>query len=204
MNAQLDIASDPSFTRTEATARQRALQTGEGAALDNPVRRLTAAALAVGVVFGVGGNFLPDTAQIFAHLVSSVGLVVGCATMALALVHQRRDIVAAGLLVLAIAELVMWNNGPSAELGDIAFASSVLFYVPGLLLVSIPAGFPIWSRIAGGMAAIPFGMHAVQFFLGEAPSTSGPYAITGYMLMSAAIVGWIVATLRRAHAAKQQ
>lgn len=204
MSTQLDTANNRSFTGTEATARHRAIDVGERAALDNPVRRLTAAALAVGVVFGVGGNFLPDTAQIFAHLLSSVGLVVGCVTLAVLLLHQRRDLVAAGLLVLAIAELGMWNNGPSTELSDIAFASSVAFYVPGLLLASIPAGFPIWSRIAGGLAAIPFGIHAVQFFLGDAPATSGAYAIAGYMLMSVAIVGWIVATLRRADAAKQQ
>jgi hypothetical protein len=172
-------------------------------ALDNPVRQLTAAALAVGVVFGFGGNFLPDLPQTFAHVFSSIGLVVGSAILALSILRQRRELVAAGFLVLAIAELVMWNNGSSVELGDLAFSSSVLFYVPGLLLVSIPRGFPIWSRIAGGLAAIPFGIHGVQFFLGESPSTSGPFAIGGYMLMSIAIIGWIVAILRPAPAAQR-
>jgi hypothetical protein len=202
MTTQLDIATNPPSTGTEATARHRALNDRDGMALDYPARQLTAAALAVGVVFGFGGNFLPELPQTFAHVVSSIGLVVGSATLALSLLRQRRELVAAGLLVLAMAELVMWNNGSSVELGDLAFSSSVMFYVPGLLLVSIPIGFPIWSRIAGGLAAIPFGIHAVQFFLGESPLPSGPFAIAGYMLMSIAIIGWIVAILRPAPAAQ--
>jgi hypothetical protein len=163
MTTQLDIATNPPSTGTEATARHRALNDREGIALDYPVRQLTAAALAVGVVFGFGGNFLPELPQTFAHVVSSIGPVVGCVTLALSFLRQRRELVAAGLLVLAMAELVMWNNGSSVELGDLAFSSSVMFYVPGLLLASIRRGFPIWSRSAGGLAAIPFGIHAVQF-----------------------------------------
>ena len=156
MTTQLDIANNPSFTATEATARHRVLNDRQGMALDYPVRQLTAAALGVGVVFGFGGNFLPELPQTLAHVVSSIGLVVGSVTLALSLLRQLREFVAAGLLVLAMAELVMWNNGSSVELGHLAFSSSVMFYVPGLLLVSIPRGFPIWSRIAGGLAAIPF------------------------------------------------
>ena len=79
----------------------------------------------------------------------------------------------------------------------------ILVGVPGLLLVSIPRGFPIWSRIAAAVAAIPFGTHAVQFLLGASPSPSGPFAIAGYMLLSIAIVGWIVAILRPAPAAQR-
>jgi len=180
-----------------------ASNTGGEVALDGPDRRLTAAALAVGVVFGFGGNFLPELPQTLAHVISSIGLVVGSVTLALSLLRRRRELVAAGLLVLAMAELVMWNNGSSVELGDLAFSSSVMFYVPGLLLASIPRGFPIWSRMAGGLAAIPFGIHAVQFLLDASPSSSGPLAIAGYLLMSVAIIGWIVAILRPAPAAQR-
>jgi len=68
--------------------------------------------------------------------------------------------------------------------------------VPGLLLISLPAGFPIWSRAAGALAALPFAAHAAQCLLGSPPAPDGPYAIAGYTLLSIAIVGWIVAVLR--------
>ena len=87
MTTQLDRATNLPTTGTEATARHRALNDREGMALEYPVRQLTAAALAVGVVFGFGGNFLPDLPQTFAHVVSSIGLVVGSATLALSLLR---------------------------------------------------------------------------------------------------------------------
>jgi hypothetical protein len=146
---------------------------------------LIAAALALGAGFGFGGNFLPPTPQIVAHALSSVGLAVGCLTLALAFAPQRRELVSAGLLVLAMCEIVMWNNGPQGDFSDAAVADAFMFFTPALLLISIPRGFPMWSRIAGFL-----------FLIGDPPSESSPYAIVGYTLLTIAVIGWIVTVVR--------
>jgi hypothetical protein len=196
MSTHTEIRDTPLVTARDATTRDTPVRFTGDPALRSGMRALVAASLAVGVVFGYGGNFLPPTPQTVAEALSSVGLVVGSVLLALAFQRQGRDAVAAGLLVLAAAEIVLWNNGRDGQLAVVGVAAAVMFYVPALLLISLPAVFPIWSRAAGALAALPFGAHAAQFLLGSPPSPGGPYAIAGYTLMSIAMVGWIVAILR--------
>ena len=61
-----------------------------------------------------------------------------------------------------------------------------------------PARVPDWSRIAGALAAIPFGPHAFLFLMGEPPSESSPYATVGYILLTVAVIGWTLAVVRPA------
>ena len=198
MSTHVDVAPVPHFADSRSTGQETPSDLIQVQELAGPTRALIGAALAVGVVFGFGGNFLPQTAQIAAHAISSVGLVVGCTTLALTLLQQHRVFVAAGLFVLAACEIVMWNNGPQGDLSESAVADAFLFFVPALLLISIPRAFPIWSRIAGAIAAVPFGIHASQFLLGNPPSESSPYAVVGYMLLTIAVIGWIVGVVRPA------
>jgi len=198
MTTHADARQSPPVTPQDAIAGDTPLNLGVARALASPTRGLIAASLAIGVVFGFGGNFLPPTLRTVSEALSSIGLVVGSVLLALAFLRQSREVaVVAGLFILAIAEIVLWNNGRNGELAAVAFATAVMFYVPALLLISLPAVFPVWSRAAGALAALLFGAHAAQFLLGNTPSPSGPFAIAGYTLMSIAIAGWVVALLRQ-------
>ena len=159
-------------------------------------RTLIVASLAVGAVLGFGGNFLAGTAQIVAHGISSIGLVVATALLALSFLRRGRDAVAAGYVLLTIAEIVLWNNGREGEIAETSFATSVLFYAPALLLISLPPAFPVWSRVAGALSGLAFGAHGGLFLLGSPQPSDGPLAGAGYALLTVALVGWIVATLR--------
>ena len=190
----------PNATAPIPEARARTAAPAAGAVPGSETRAhrtLIVASLAVGAVLGFGGNFLgPGAPQTVAHGISSIGLAVAGTLLALSFLRQGRDAVAAGFLLLTVAEIVMWNNGREGEIATTGFAAAVLFYAPALLLISLPPALPVWSRIAGALSGLAFGAHGGLFLLGSPPSPDGPLAGTGYALLTVALIGWIVATLR--------
>lgn len=154
--------------------------------------------LAVFVVLGLVANIPGEGAlQDLLHAVSSVGLVVAAALLALSEARRGADLVAAGFAVLAIAQVVMWAGAGTGS--DASFAAAALFFAPALMLISLPPRFALWARTAGALAAVPFGIHAVVFLLGG--STAEVLEIAGYVLLSVAVIGWAVDVFRPSQAA---
>jgi hypothetical protein len=163
---------------------------------------VVAAGFAVGALLGMGGNFLPaGPAQATAYGISSLGLILGSVLFAARFARQGRDVVAAGFAVFALAEAILISQGMAGDAGRAAFATGVAIYALALPLVSLPAALPIWARLAGGLAAVPFAAHALLHWLGQAPDPAGPLASVGYVLLTVAVVGWIVRALRAPAAA---
>jgi hypothetical protein len=80
--------------------------------------------------------------------------------------------------------------------GAYTFAAGVALYAVALPLTSVPSAFPLWTRIVGALAAIPFAAHALLWLLGRSPAPSGPLASIGYVLLVVTIIGWIITVLR--------
>jgi len=164
-------------------------------------RWIAAAGLAVGIGLGIGGSMVDrqPTYTIAEHL-SSVGLITATTLLAIRFGRAASWMVAAGFALLALAETIILS-APVSAAGEATFASGVALYVPGLLLASLPREVPVWSRVAGALAAIPFAVHAGLSWLGQNPNPGGPAATAGYILLSVAAIGWIVHVLRNASAA---
>ena len=157
--------------------------------------------LLVGVVLGMAGN-VPQEGwlQTLLYAVSSVGLTAATALLILREARRGNDLVAAGFAIFTIAEIIVWvGGGPTGPGGEAPFAAAVLFYVPALLLISVPPRFAFWTRAAGALAALPFGIHAVVFLLGGNPAEV--LQIAGYLLLSVAVIGWAVDVVRSARSA---
>ena len=168
-------------------------------------RILIVVGLAVGAMLGFGGNFLPaGPPQNTAHALSSLGLTMGSALLAAWFARQEKSTVAVGFALLALAEgillsgLFLLASTPTDSGANASFATGVALYAVAFLLASIPPAFPLWTRIVGVLAAIPFAGHALLALLGRAPDPSGPLASIGYVLLIVAIVGWVIAVLRAA------
>ena len=167
-------------------------------------RILIIVGLAIGAVLGFGGGFLPaGPPQNIAYAISSLGIIMGSALLAGWFAHRGRTIVAVGFALLALAEGINFSgifllaSAPNFP-GAYTFAAGVALYAVALPLASIPPAFPLWTRIVGTLAAIPFASHALLWLLGRSPAPSGPLATIGYVLLIVAIVGWMITVLRAA------
>jgi hypothetical protein len=164
-------------------------------------RVLIVVGFVIGAVLGFGGNFLPaGPPQNIAHALSSLGLIMSSALFAAWFARRGHNIVAVGFALLALAEGILLSGlfllaSTPTDHGAYAFAAGVALYAVALPLASVPPAFPIWTRIVGALAAIPFAAHAL---LWRAPDPSGPLASIGYVLLIVAIVGWIIAVLQAA------
>jgi hypothetical protein len=165
-------------------------------------RILIVIGLAIGAVLGFGGNFLPaGPQQNVAYAISSLGIIMGSALLAAWFARRGHSIVAVGFALLALAEsislsgLFLLASAPTFS-GAYTFAAGVALYAVALPLASVPPAFPLWTRIVGTLAAIPFAAHALLWLLGRSPAPSGPLASIGYVLLTVAIVGWVITVLR--------
>jgi hypothetical protein len=170
-----------------------------------PYRILIVVGLAIGAVLGFGGGFIhAGQEQNVVYVISSLGIIMGTALLAVWFARQRRDTVAIGLALLALAEgillpgLFLSASTPTDPGAYASFAAGVALYAVALPLASVPPAFPLWSRIVGTLAAIPFAAHALLWLLGRSPAPSGPLASVGYVLLTVAIVGWMITVLRAA------
>lgn len=159
--------------------------------------------LTVFVVLGLVANIPGEGAlQDLLHAVSSIGLVVAGALLALREAHRGGDLVAGGFAILAIAQIVMWAGAGTGD--EASFAAAVLFFAPALLLISLPSRFAIWTRIAGALAAIPFGAHGIAYLL----SGSQPEGLLNaedslaYPVLIIAVIGWMVDAIRPTRTAR--
>jgi hypothetical protein len=193
MSSQVNSVSEPVVANTPAPS---------ASSLSH--RILIVVGFAIGAVLGFGGNFLPaGPPQNIVYAISSLGIIMGSALFAAWFARQGKSIVAVGFALLALAEsislpgLFLLASAPTFP-GAYTFAAGVALYAVALPLASVPPAFPLWTRIAGTLAAIPFAAHAWLWLLGRSPAPSGPLASIGFVLLIVAIVGWIITVLQAA------
>ncbi len=163
------------------------------------LNKLATLGLAIGAIFGISGSiFTNPVLQIISYQISSIGLIVACALLAVKYFRKNKDFIAVGFLLFAIGESVM-SSGAAAGIieGQAAFGAGTALYVPALLLVSIPIGFPIWTRITGTLTTIPFIMVTAIIFSGGQVLSTSVIASLGYGMLVITIIGWILTLTRK-------
>jgi hypothetical protein len=161
---------------------------------------LASTGLAIGAAFGVAGSIFTDPAsmQIALYEISSVGLIAASTLLAVKYLRSNNDLIATGFLLFAIGEAIMSVGTAGGQVAaQPAFAAGMALYIPSLLFLSIPKEFPIWSRIAGIAACVPFLVAASKIFLGEQVLSTSPFPGAGYGLLTITIIGWIWTLLRK-------
>ena len=71
-----------------------------------------------------------------------------------------------------------------------------MFYVPALLLISLPKALPWPVRVMGVLASLPWAVFSAQFIMGQTPSYSDLLATIGYALLGLTAIAWIVVLAR--------
>ena len=155
---------------------------------------IIAIGFAIGAALGMAGSMVKDVIpQMMLYEISSIGLIVASVLAAGKYAKENSDFVAAGFIVLAIAEAVM-SAGTAANSvsgSQPAFGAGMALYVPSFLLISLPKKFAIFVRITGALASIPFAFASAKIFLGEQVPSTSMFPSIGYTLLTITIVGWI-------------
>jgi len=163
------------------------------------LRILAVAGLTAGAVLGMAGTFVPAAnVRAMCWAVDATGLIIATAILALAHARAGRLEVAAGFLVYAIGEAVMLGGtAMSLEASVPSFAAGTALWSAGLALVSVPRVLAVWTRLAGVIAAILFGIVSMRIFSGT-PLTpiAQPLPTFAYPFLVVTFIGWIVAILR--------
>jgi hypothetical protein len=155
-------------------------------------RLLVVGGLLIGVLIApTGAAFESPDVQLFLYAAGGMGWVI--ATAILMMRHTQRGdwMIAAGFMVLAFAETLLWVGGTPGDLEsyDPAFATGAMFYGPGLLLVVIPAAYGRAIRLSAILGAVAWTVFTAQYLAGsDVPEIQGPLT-AGYLLLSAFFLG---------------
>lgn len=162
-------------------------------------RQLIVGGLVIAVAGGLAGSAITGTdPKLVLFAVSSLGWVV--ATALLTLRHTRRSelVVAAGFLILTIAETLLWTNGrvdhPDYAVG---FAGAVLYYVPGFLLLAASPVYHWVIRVLSAGATVVWAAAVIPYlFNGSHLNYDSTISGIGYAALSATFLGVAWVTLR--------
>ena len=164
------------------------------------MRILAVAGLIAGGILGMAGSIATASnvrAQCWA--IDATGLIVATAILAIAYTRAGRMEIAAGFLVYCIGEAVMLSGtATSLEASVPAFAAGTALWSAGLALTSVPRFFAVWTRLAGLISAVLFGIVSLLIFSGRPLTPSArPLPTFAYPLLVITFIGWIVAIVRR-------
>lgn len=163
------------------------------------LRILAVAGLIAGGVLGMAGSIVSGAdVRAVCWAIDGVGVIIATTIMALTFVRSGRLEVAAGFLIYAIGESVMLGGtAMSLEASVPAFAAGTALWSAGLTLTSVPRVFAIWTRLAGLISAVLFGIVSLTIFRGI-PLTpiAHPLPFFAYPFLVLTFIGWIVAILK--------
>lgn len=167
---------------------------------DDPAPRIVAViGLALGGVFGLAGTMVAQAnLRSLFWGIDGAGLVAATAILALRYFRRGNDALASGFLVFAIGEGVILSSAATPLDGTgPPFAAGTALWSAALLLTSIPPGFALWTRAAGGIGAILFAITSARILWGEQVlPTSSPLPYFAYPFLVLSFIGWIWSVLR--------
>lgn len=163
------------------------------------LNKLAVIGLAMGAVFGMAGALArQDTVRNTLWAIDALGLITATSLLALKFFRRGNEEVAAGFLTFAIGEAVMLG-GTAASLRESIppFAAGTALWALALLLVSVPAVFPLVVRLVGLIASLLFFIVSFSVFSGHPLSPiSQPLPFFAYPVLVLTFIGWIWTLIR--------
>ncbi len=155
--------------------------------------------LALGFIFGIAGSMVPD--DVFRNLawaVDSAGLIVAAALLTLYYFRKGNDMLAAGFLVFAIAQSMVFSSCATNLFNNISsFGAGSFMWAVSLVLISSQNIFPLFVRFTGIVTAGLFAIVAVQILTGiPLNPLAKPLPFFAYPFYAATIGGWIWTLLK--------
>jgi hypothetical protein len=168
--------------------------------MKKPLKIVAVIGIALGGALGMlGAMVTAQNVRAISWAIDGAALVVAASILALMYFRKGNDCVAAGFLVYAIGEAVMLGGtAGSLEASIPSFAAGAALWSAGLLLISIPGEFVIWTRLAGLISAVLFAITSAQVFSGH-PLTpiARPLPSFAYPFLVLTFIGWIYTLMKK-------
>ncbi len=160
----------------------------------------SAIGLLVGCILGVAGSVVPsDTFRNLAWATGSVGIIAAAALLAVFYFRTGYDIMAAGFVILALGELVVFSSCATNPDNNIpSFGAGSFLWALAIAALSLQKFFPLFVRFTGIIAAILFASVSVSIFSGQQVNAlSRPFPFLAYPFYAATLVGWAWTLFRK-------
>ncbi|MBS1523825.1 MAG: hypothetical protein JST50_22670 [Bacteroidetes bacterium] len=158
-----------------------------------PVLIIAAVGFLTGCILGMAGSFVPsDIIRNILWAIDSCGLILAAALLALYLSKKGYDIAAAGFLIFAIAESIVFFSCAGELNANIpAFGTGACLWALSLAVISFQKVFPLFVRGTGIISALLFAVTAFQIFTGHpATALTKPLPFFAYPFYAATLAGW--------------
>jgi len=165
-----------------------------------PVLIIAAIGFLTGCILGMAGSIVPsDTARNILWAIDSCSLILAAALLALYLSKKGCDIVAAGFLVFAIAESIVFFSCAGDLSSSIpAFGTGMCLWALSIAVVSSQKLFPLFIRCTGIISALLFAISAFLIFTGHpVTALAKPLPFFAYPFYATTLAGWAWTLLYR-------
>ena len=155
--------------------------------------RLAILGLLLGCVLGIAGS--AATSNSFRNLawaVDSAGLMMAGILLSIFYFRKALDLVAGGFALFSLAQAMVFLSCATALDNNIpGFAAGSFMWAVSIGFISTQNVFPLFVRITGCIAALLFGIAAVQLFTGQLLNPlSQPLPFIAYPFYAATLLGW--------------
>jgi len=158
-----------------------------------PILLIAAVGLLTGCILGMAGSFVPDAiVRNVLWAIDSCGLILAAALLTLYFSRKGQDIAAAGFIIFAIAESIVFFSCAGDLSATIpAFGTGACLWALALAVVSSQKSFPLFVRCTGIIAALLFAITAFMIFTGHpATALAKPLPFFAYPFYAATLAGW--------------
>lgn len=158
-----------------------------------PILIIAAIGFLTGCVLGMAGSFVPsDIARSILWAIDGSGIILASALLALRLSKKGYDIAAAGFVIFAIAESIVFASSSVVLNANIsAFGAGVFLWALAIAVISSQKIFPIFVRCTGIITSLLFAITAFQIFTGHpATALTKPLPVFAYPFYAVSLAGW--------------
>jgi hypothetical protein len=161
---------------------------------------IAATGLLIGCALGVAGSIVPsDTFRNLAWATGSAGIIVAGALLAVFHFRKGYDVVAAGFLILALGESVVFSSCATSPGDNIpSFGAGSFLWALSIAILSLQKFFPLIVRLTGITGSLLFASVSISIFSGQQVNAlSKPFPFLAYPFYAATLIGWAWTLFRK-------
>ena len=170
---------------------------------EKPIIIVSTTGLLVGCILGISGSIVPSAIfRSLAWAMGSAGLILASTLLTVYYFRKGCDVVAAGFLIYAIGESVVFSScGIDLDDNIVSFGAGTFLWALSIAVLSLQNIFPLFVRCTGIITAASFALVSILIFTGHPVNAlAKPLPFFAYPFFAATLVGWAWTLLRtRAH-----